>query len=129
MGPAIRNPKMVSSDAGCDGRPERGIDLAASERRALHDRIAQSLVDEQLAQRHEDSGQGNEAEVFGLQRVGQDREDHERQQLGAPRIDKGPGQPARHAALKPTGLRPMLAGHPVSQEISKVPRASKPLEV
>jgi hypothetical protein len=79
---------------------------------ALDDGVAQSLIDEQLAECDEDGRQSDQAEVRRVEQVGEDGEDGQRQELAAPRVDQRPEEAARDALLEGTTLLPMLAGRP-----------------
>jgi hypothetical protein len=97
---------------GRQRHPEGGVDLAAGERLALDDGVAQSLVDEELAERDEDGRQGDQAEVGRVEQVGEDGEYDQRQDLAAPGVDQRPPQAARDALLEGTAVLPVLAGRP-----------------
>lgn len=98
--------------AGRQRRPEGGVDLAAGKGLALDDGVAQTLVDEELAECNEDGREGDQAEVGGVEQMGEDGKDGQRQQLAAPRVDERPEEAARDALLEGATVSPMLAGCP-----------------
>src|SRR5919106_61824 len=52
-------------DSGCNGHPERGVDMAARHARALDEGIAKALIEEQLGKGDHDRGQRDQSEVGG----------------------------------------------------------------
>ena len=96
--------KRGQEDSGGQRHPEGRVDVAARDLLALNQRVTQSLVHDELREGDEHGRQGHDPEVLGRQEAGEDQEHDQVQELPAPDVEHGPGQPAGDALLQAATL-------------------------